>query len=218
MKTLFFDLDGTLTDSKPGITRSIQHALTAMGLTPPPVEELEWCVGPPLPASLAKLLATDDPARAQQALLHYRERFSTVGLFENALYPDVIETLAGFRQAGYRQFIVTSKPHVYARRIAEHFGLLDAIEIVYGAELDGTRGDKGDLIAHVMQEHAFDPKEVLMIGDREHDMRGAGRHGIATIGAMWGYGGEAELRAHGAHHLASGMRELPALVRRVFGN
>ena len=217
MHTLFFDLDGTLTDSKPGITACIRHALHALGHKAPHGDELHWCVGPPLKASFAKLMGSSDPALLEQALLHYRERFSTVGLFENALYPGVLEALAELRGTGMRLFIVTAKPHVYARRIAEHFGLLEHFEEVHGSELDGTRGDKGELIAHVLARHALDPARVLMIGDREHDMRGAAQHGITGIGALWGYGGEAELRAHGARHLAGGMQEVPALVRRAFG-
>jgi phosphoglycolate phosphatase len=217
MSILFFDLDGTLTDSKPGITRCIQHALTSLGHAAPHADELGWCVGPPLKASFARLLDSDDPALLGRALALYRERFSAVGLFENALYPDVPDTLRIFQEAGYRQFIVTAKPHVYARRIAEHFGLMGPIEEVYGSELDGTRGDKGELIAHVLALHGFDPADVLMIGDREHDMLGAARCGVATIGAAWGYGGIAELERHGARHIASGMQALPALVRASFG-
>ncbi|MDB5805372.1 MAG: 5-nucleotidase [Betaproteobacteria bacterium] len=216
MPTLFFDLDGTLTDSKPGITRCIQHALTALGHPAPHADELDWCVGPPLKQSFARLTGNDDPALLDRALLLYRERFSTLGLFENALYPDVLETLHALQAEGYRQFIVTAKPHVYARRIAEHFGLIGPIEVVYGSELDGTRGDKGELIAHVLQQERIDPAEALMIGDREHDMRGAADCRLSAIGATWGYGGAVELQRHGARHLAPHMRALPALVRQVF--
>jgi phosphoglycolate phosphatase len=217
MHTLFFDLDGTLTDSKPGITRCIQHALTTLGQEAPHADELGWCVGPPLTASFARLLGSEEPALLARALGHYRERFGSVGMFENALYPEVLATLELLRDAGYRQFIVTAKPHVYASRIAQHFGLMGPIELLYGSELDGTRGDKGELIAHVLQTHALDPARVLMIGDREHDMRGAARCGVGRIGVTWGYGGEEELRAHGAQYLAGRMSELPALIGRAFG-
>jgi len=216
MPALFFDLDGTLTDSKPGITRCIQHALAALEREAPHADELGWCVGPPLKASFARLLGSEDPVLLERALALYRERFGSIGLFENALYPDVPETLRELRALGYRQFIVTAKPHVYARRIAEHFGLMGPIETVYGSELDGTRGDKGELIAHVLQQEDIAPAEALMIGDREHDMRGAARCGLSAIGATWGYGGADELRRNGARHLAPHMRALPALVRQVF--
>jgi phosphoglycolate phosphatase len=217
MAILFFDLDGTLTDSKPGITACIRHALHSLGRAAPHADELGWCVGPPLKASFAELLGSQEPALLERALALYRERFGTVGLFENALYPGVLDTLRAFQAAGHRQFVVTAKPHVYARRIAEHFGLMGPIEAVYGSELDGTRGDKGELIAHVLALHGFDPAQVLMIGDREHDMAGAARCGVAGIGAAWGYGGEAELRRHGARHVAAGMEALPGLVRAALG-
>jgi phosphoglycolate phosphatase len=215
-RTLFFDLDGTLTDSKPGITRCIAHALRGMGHQAPPEQELGWCVGPPLKQSFARLLGTEDAAALERALALYRERFGKVGLYENALYPDVLETLEQLAAAGYRQVVVTSKPHVYARRIAEHFGLMGTIEDVYGSELDGTRGDKGELIAHVLQARSLAPNQVLMIGDREHDVRGAARCGVASIGAVWGYGGAAELAGHGAHLLADRMADLPPLVLEAF--
>jgi len=221
MQTLFFDLDGTLTDSKPGITRCIQHALSALGHAAPPADDLAWCVGPPLKASFARLLGSGEPAVLERALALYRERYASVGLFENALYPEVLETLAHLRAAGYRQFVVTAKPWVYAGRIAAHFGLTGPagpIEAVYGSELDGTRGDKGDLIAHVLQTRGLAPAQVLMIGDREHDMLGAARCGVTAIGATWGYGGADELRRHGARHLAEGMAALPALVRLAYAS
>jgi phosphoglycolate phosphatase len=215
-RTIFFDLDGTLTDSKPGITRCIQHALGELGHAVPPPEELHWCIGPPLAASFARLLDSSDPALLARALALYRERFGTVGLFENALYPAVPDTLAALCAAGYRQCVVTSKPHVYARRIVEHFGLFGAIDEVYGSELDGTRGDKGELIAHVLRERGLAPADAVMIGDREHDVLGAARCGVTVIGAAWGYGGVAELRRHRARLIAADMAELPGLVELAF--
>lgn len=216
VRTLFFDLDGTLTDSKPGITACIAHALRELGHAPPPQDQLHWCIGPPLSASFARLLGTEEPALLARAVELYRERFSTVGLFENALYPDVAATLAAFGAGGYRQCVVTSKPQVFARRIVEHFGLAGHLEEVYGSELDGTRGDKGELIAHVLRERKLVAAEVVMIGDREHDVLGAARCGVAVIGAAWGYGGADELRRHGARLIAGGMADLPALVGRAF--
>ncbi len=152
MPTLFFDLDGTLTDSKPGITRCIAHAMAALGQAPPPAGELGWCVGPPLKASFARLLGSTDQALLDRALALYRERFASVGLFENSLYPRVPETLALLAGAGYRQCVVTAKPQVYARRIADHFGLVGPIDTVYGSEpRRHPRRDKGDLIAYVLE-------------------------------------------------------------------
>src|SRR5690349_2405504 len=119
MQTIYFDLDGTLTDPKPGITGSIQYALKKLGVAVPSQDELSWCIGPPLHASLKTLIGTE--ALADQALLLYRERFSEVGLFENSPYPGIHDTLAAVAATGARMFVATSKPAVYAARIIDHF-------------------------------------------------------------------------------------------------
>jgi phosphoglycolate phosphatase len=211
-RAVFFDLDGTLTDPKPGITECIRHALRGLGRTPPPADELLWCIGPPLSGSFARLLETDDAATLAGALALYRERFATVGLFENALYPGISDAVAAVRAGGFATFVVTSKPHVYATRIAEHFGLAPLFERVYGSELDLTRVDKTELIAHALSEEKLDPRHVVMIGDREHDLIGAKRCGVRTIGVMYGYGTEDELRAHAPDAIARVPHEIPALV------
>ena len=209
---VLFDLDGTLTDPKPGITQCIAHALTGLGQAPPDLDQLAWCIGPPLRGSFARLLVSDDDALLDRAIALYRERFGAVGLFENALYPGVAEAVAAVRAAGCATFVATSKPHVYATRIVEHFGLAPLFDGVYGSELDGTRVDKGELIAHALAERRLDPARVVMVGDREHDMIGAGRCGVRAIGVLYGYGSAAELRAHGAAALAEAPPAIPALV------
>ncbi len=215
MRAALFDLDGTLTDPKPGITECIRYAMTRLGRTPPNADELHWCIGPPLPGSFARLLGTDDAELVARALVLYRERFSTVGLFENALYPGIPEAVTAVRAAGYATYVATSKPHVYARRIVEHFGLASLFDHVYGSELDGTRVDKGDLIAHALAEEKLDPQHVVMIGDREHDLIGARRSGTRTIAVTYGYGSEDELRAHAPDALAHAPHAIPALVARI---
>ena len=211
-RAVFFDLDGTLTDPKPGITECIRHALRGLGRTPPPADELTWCIGPPLPGSFARLLETDDEATLARALAFYRERFGTVGLFENALYTGIPEAVATVRAAGFATYVATSKPHVYAVRIIEHFGLGALFDRVYGSELDLTRVDKTDLIAYALAEEKLDPRHVVMIGDREHDMIGARRNGVRAIGVTYGYGDEDALRTHGAALIAHAPHALPALV------
>jgi len=215
MKAVLFDLDGTLTDPRPGITRSIAYALERMGLAPPPLEELEFAIGPPLRASLAQLLGRDDAASVEQALAHYRERFADVGLFENEPYDGVAETLATVRASGAAMIVCTSKPLVYARRIVEHFGLHVHFDAVHGCELDGTREDKRDLMEYLLPLHGFAAADAAMIGDRGVDMRAARHHGMHAIGALWGYGTAAELREHGAHELCESARSLPALLLRL---
>ena len=211
-RAVFFDLDGTLTDPKPGITECIRHALRGLGRTPPPTDELLWCIGPPLPGSFARLLDTTDETMLARALALYRERFGTVGLFENAVYPGISEALLAVRAAGFATFVMTSKPHVYATRIVAHFDLARRFERVYGSELDGTRVEKADLIAHALAQEALDPAHVVMIGDREHDMIGARRCGVRAIGVTYGYGSEAELRAHEPGAIAHTPSAIPALV------
>ena len=209
---VFFDLDGTLTDPKPGITACIRHALTGLGRAAPPADDLLWCIGPPLPKTFATLLETTDDALVWRAMALYRERFGTVGLFENALYPGVPEAVASVRAAGFATYVMTSKPHVYATRIVEHFGLAPLFDGVYGSELDGTRVDKADLIAYALAQERLEPARVVMIGDREHDAIGARRCGVRAIGVTYGYGSESELRAHGAELIAHAPAAIPALV------
>ena len=201
MQTIYFDLDGTLTDPKPGITGSIQYALKKLGKPVPSQDQLTWCIGPPLHASLKALTGTD--ALADQALLLYRERFSEVGLFENTPYPAIHDTLAAVAATGARLFVATSKPAVYAERIVAHFGLRDYFERVFGSELDGTRVDKRDLLAYALAEAKVDPRNAIMIGDRSHDVIGARANSMTAIGVLYGYGSEAELRDAGAHHICA---------------
>jgi phosphoglycolate phosphatase len=215
-RAVFFDLDGTLTDPKPGITECIRHALRGLGRTPPPVEELLWCIGPPLPGSFARLLDTDDAEVVARAIALYRERFGTVGLFENALYPGVPEAVTAVRAAGFATYVATSKPHVYATRILEHFSLAPLFDRVYGSELDLTRNDKAELLAYALAEEKLDPRLAVMIGDREHDLIGARRNGLRTIGVTYGYGTEDELRAHAPDALAHAPHAIPALVATLF--
>ena len=208
MNAVLFDLDGTLTDPREGITRCIAHALERMGIEPPPLDALTFAIGPPLRASLAQLLGRDDPADVERALAFYRERFADVGLFENAPYAGIHEALDAIRASGARLFVATSKPIVYAERIVRHFGLDAHFVEVHGCELDGTREDKRDLLAHLLPRHAIAPGRAVMIGDRGVDMRAARHHGLHALGALWGYGSCAELEEHGAHRLC----EAPALL------
>lgn len=209
---LLFDLDGTLTDPKEGITRCIVHALERLGQAAPPADDLEFAIGPPLRSTFARLLQTEDRALIEKALATYRERFASVGLFENALYPDIRETLAAARKDGHRIFLATSKPHVYARRILDHFSLSDHFEAVYGSELDGRHDDKGELIAHLLATEQLDPAHCLMFGDRKHDIHGAARNRVRGIGVTWGYGSAEELREAGA----VGLCHEPAALSRHF--
>jgi phosphoglycolate phosphatase len=214
--SVLFDLDGTLTDPKVGITRCIQHALAALGRAVPPEQDLLWCIGPPLQASFPQLLATRDPALIHAAIAHYRERFTTVGLYENKLYPGVPEMLAGIKAKGHRIFLATSKPHVFARRILEHFQAATLFDGIHGSELDGTRADKGQLITHLLAVEGLAAESAIMVGDREHDMLGGRACGLRCIGVTYGYGSEAELWRSGAARLAADPAQVVMAVAALF--
>jgi phosphoglycolate phosphatase len=207
---VFLDLDGTLTDPKPGITRSIRHALITLDHEAPDEAELTWCIGPPLRQSFVKLLGGE--ALADRALALYRQRFSDVGLYENRVYDGVPEMLARLRDAGFRLNLATSKPHVYALRITAHFGLDCWLDRVFGSELDGTRADKTALLAHALAQTGVETGQAIMLGDREHDIIGARNNGIVGVGALWGYGTKGELQAIGTAMLAANPGEAARLI------
>ena len=210
MEAIYFDLDGTLTDPKEGITRSIQYALQKLDLPVPSPDELTWCIGPPLRASFVAMLGGE--SQADLAVSLYRERFADVGLYENSVYPDIEHVLAALKRLHGRLFVATSKAHVFADRIIDHFGLRPHFSYVFGAELDGTRSDKSHLLAHALTETATDPAKSLMIGDRSHDMVGAGNNGIRGIGVLYGYGSRDELIGAGARHLCATPAEIPGCI------
>lgn len=209
---LLFDLDGTLTDSKSGIFNCIQHAMSSHGLTVPREEDLGWCIGPPLRETLARLLADNAPDLLEPVLATYRERYSSIGLFENEVYPEIAETLTALRNQGHTLHVATSKVEVYAKRIIDHFGLGEFFVSVNGSGMDGSRANKAILIAHIMQNQGIDPADCVMIGDREHDMIGAKANSIPAIGALWGYGSGRELMESGATLCARVPHLLPELI------
>lgn len=201
MDTVFFDLDGTLTDPKPGITRSIQYALRRLDRAVPSEDDLTWCIGPPLRASFVKLLGGVE--FADRGVELYRERFADTGLYENAVYPGIEPTLSALQAVGFSLFVATSKPRVFAERIIDHFGLRSYFARVFGSELDGTRVDKGHLLAYAIQETGVDPARAVMIGDRSHDIVGAAKNAIRAIGVTYGYGSVVELTEAGAASLCA---------------
>jgi phosphoglycolate phosphatase len=211
-KTLFFDLDGTLTNSSPGIVACLEHALTALSIEPPPRDALKKLVGPPLRDAFIGLLGPGREGLVDEAVELYRGRFRDTGMFENSVYPGVIEGLTVLSGRGHRLFVVTAKPHVFAERIASHFGFRSFFEKVYGPEFSGERADKRDLIAHVVAQERLDPRNALMIGDRSHDVIGAKHNGVDAVGVLWGYGSREELLEAGAAGLFTSM---PDLVRHL---
>jgi phosphoglycolate phosphatase len=212
MRHLFLDLDGTLTDPAPGIGACFVHTARALGHAELTEADVRRFIGPPLREAFCEILATRDPARIEEAVRIYRERFGTVGLFENSLYPGVHQALRQLRAADCALSLVTSKPRPYAERIVDHFGLREHVPRVYGAELDGTHSSKAELIAHALEAEALAPADACMIGDREHDILGAKAHGLRAIGVTWGYGSRAELEAAGADRVVDTREALVAAV------
>ncbi|SMC65067.1 phosphoglycolate phosphatase [Desulfocicer vacuolatum DSM 3385] len=205
---ILFDLDGTLTDSFEGITKCIFHAMTQLGKPVPPPETLGRCIGPPLKKSFARLLDSQDDGLAEQALILYRERFASVGLFENRVYDHIPQVLGTLKGKGHNLYVATAKPEIYAKRIIRHFDLDKYFKHVYGSELDGTRTDKTTLIAHILDKESLSADESVMVGDREHDMVGAGNNGLPGLGVLWGYGTREALENSGAYACLDDPREL----------
>ncbi len=193
IRDVLFDLDGTLTDPKEGITRSIQFSLHRLGREAPPSDQLLWCIGPPLRQSFSHLLEDHDGKLLDLALRHYRERFSEIGIYENSVYPGIETALQNISMAGFHIFLATSKPAVFATRILEHFQLSRYFRGIYGSELDGRLSDKTELIAHIMQTEGLDPRMSLMVGDRVYDMVGGKQNGLATAAVTYGYGSREEI-------------------------
>ena len=212
---LLFDLDGTLTDPALGISRCLAHACERVGAPIPAQEQLARYIGPPLQQSLRQLLNTKDDALVDNAVAAYRERFTTIGLYENTLIEHMPAVLHRLQDSGHRLWVATSKPHVYADRIIDYFDLRPFFLRVYGAELDGTRSGKGELLRHLLDREGLRSSETLMIGDREHDVFGARAVGVRTIAVRWGYGSIDELTAAGPGWLIEHPHELLDLVGKI---
>ena len=194
IKNILIDLDGTLTDPKVGITTSARYGLEKIGHPISDEINIDWIIGPPLKASLAKILNVEaDHVLAEQALMGYRERFAVKGLYENHVFEGVAETLAELKRRGYRLFVATAKPTVYAKQILEHFDLAQYFTDIYGSELNGDRTNKAELIQYILTQQQLQADQCMMVGDREHDIFGARQNGIDTIAVNYGYGSQEEL-------------------------
>jgi phosphoglycolate phosphatase len=195
---VLFDLDGTLTDPREGIVASMRFAFEGIGATAPPDAVLEREIGPPLADTFAAHLPEPTRARIDRAIALYRERFSATGWRENAVYPHVPQLLSALPARGLPAGVATSKPSVFAERITRHFDLRRHFTAVYGSELDGTRGTKPELLAHVLAIEGAAPERTVMVGDRHHDVEGARAVGARAIAVTWGYGSREELARAGA--------------------
>lgn len=210
--TVLLDLDGTLTDSRPGIVASYHAALRSLGHEPDLGIDLTFVIGPPPEEIMPQVLARYGDDRVTEAVALYREHYGRGGLFQNSVYGGIPEALAALAGAGCRLYVATAKRTVFARRILDHFGLSPAFHTIYGSEPGGALDRKGDLIAHILGREAIPPETAVMVGDRHHDIAGAQQNRLPSVGAAWGYGGGEELAAAGADRVAGHPDDLAEAV------
>lgn len=208
---LFLDLDGTLSDSAPGIVRSAQYALEAFGIHVDNLDDLLCFVGPPLEESFQEFYHLT-PSQADEAVKVYRRRYEKIGVYENALYPGIPQFLDKARQAGKVLMVATSKPQRMADLVLSHFGIADRFAFVGGRE-DSRRRTKEEVIRYVMKENGLTRTEdIVMIGDRKHDVLGAKAVGLDSVGVLYGYGSRDEFQAAGATYIVDTLKELEELL------
>lgn len=206
--TILFDLDGTLTDSEPGIINSIEYALKKYDIKVENESDLRKFLGPPLKDSFMRFCGFSDE-KAEQAVEFYREYFRKKGIFENNVYPGVIELLENLKAQNKRLIVATSKPEPFTFRILEHFDLMKYFDFAAGSNMDNTRCKKDEVIAYALNSCGItDLRSAIMIGDREHDIIGASKIGIASIGVLYGYGDLQELEAAGATYIAKDTHDI----------
>lgn len=213
LEFILFDLDGTLTDPFEGITNSVKYALEYYGISVKDKNELSCFIGPPLYASFEKYYGFSKE-KSVEAVAKYREYFATKGIFENALYNNVKEFLSELKNSGLKVILATSKPEVYADKILEHFEISEYFDCVVGSLLSGERVDKADVIREALcRLNNPDSDNCIMIGDREHDIIGAKKNNIASIGVLFGYGNREELEEANADYIVNDFEEIKAILK-----
>ena len=211
--TILFDLDGTLTDSGPGITNSVAYALKKWNIEEKDINVLRKFVGPPLDASFAKYYGFSKE-KCVQAIQYYREYYLTKGIYENRVYDGMEELLKWLRDTGRRAIVATSKPEPSAIHVLEYFHMDSYFDIIAGATMDGSRVEKSDVIRYALDRAGIrDLSGVVMVGDRENDIQGAKANGLDSIGVLYGYGSREELEEAGAMQIAETVEDL----RRCIG-
>lgn len=215
-KYILFDLDGTLTDPEVGITRSVDYSLRHFGIETDDIRTLRKFIGPPLLDSFRDFYGFSTE-KAAEAVEKYRERFSVTGIFENEPYPGIYELLEKLKASGFTLAVASSKPEVFTRRIIEHFDLAPYFTEVCGSELDGSRTDKAEVIAYALGKLGSPaPDCTVMVGDRKHDIVGAKKNGLTSIGVLYGFGDDAELRDAGADHIAASVEAVGQIINSIF--
>lgn len=215
---ILFDLDGTLTDPKEGITKCVQYALADFGIRVKNLNELMPFIGPPLIESFQMFYGFSEEM-AKKAVEKYRERFRDIGIFENRIYDGVIELLSECKKSGKTIGLATSKPEEFARRILDKYGMSEYFDEITGSTMDGTINEKCDVIKEAFRRMGIitekDLDRVIMVGDRKHDIIGARICKIQSVGVRFGYAEEGELEEAGADYLVNNMDELRELCIRL---
>lgn len=213
-----FDLDGTLTDPKEGITKSVQYALKVFGIEEPDLGKLEAFIGPPLKDSFMEFYGFSSE-QALEAVDSYRERFGPVGVLENYIYEGIPEMLKSLYESGRKLAVASSKPHCFVKQILERFDIEKYFDVIVGSELDGTRGTKEEVVEEALRQlkildlPAGERKsKCAMVGDRKFDIQGAKAHGLTGVGVRFGYAPEGELEAEGADYVVDTVAELHKLL------
>lgn len=208
-KAILFDLDGTLTESGEGITKSVQYALEKIGKPETELEALKVFVGPPLLEQFMKY-AEIDKETAVQAVAFYRERYSTIGIFENKVYPGVARMLEELKGKGYLLAVASSKPEFFVKQILDHFDLTKYFDEIVGSEMNGNRTGKSEVIEETLRRMRFENhrEQVLMVGDKEHDVLGARKSGLSCLAVSYGYGTMKELEAAEPLKIAASTEEV----------
>jgi len=209
MKTILFDLDGTITDSGEGIINCALLALSHFGLPLPDRETMRVFVGPPLHETFIKFGVPED--KAEEAVAVYRSRYVSTGMFENSPYPGVEELLKKLKEQGHKLLIATSKPEWMAVDILKHFGLDIYFDSICGASMDTSRTSKDSVIAYLLEQNGTE-NNMVMVGDTEFDVLGAAEHHIPCVGVSWGYGSVESMVSAGAAAIANSMDELLTIL------
>ena len=205
--TIFFDLDGTLTESGPGILKSVRYALAKYGIEEPCDANLRRFIGPPLVYSFSTFYGFSHD-EAVRAMAFYREYYAVSGIFENSVYEGIPELLADLKAAGKRLCVATGKPEKFMFPILKHYDIFKYFDFCGGSDEAETRADKKTVIRYVLDGSGSDPKDVLMVGDRHHDIDGARANGVKSVGILYGYGSRAELEEAGADYIAETVADL----------
>jgi phosphoglycolate phosphatase len=209
---LLFDLDGTLVDSFPGISRAINQTLTTVGREPVPEAQLLQFVGKRLTVIFGTLLGAEDEALVDRAVEIYRPLFDEVGILDSRVFPGIPQALTSFRDAGHSLQVVTVRSIGSARLVVRHFGLDRFFDAVHGPDRTQRSGDKADLVRAALDLAGADPRDTIMIGDRADDIRAARTHGVRSVAVGWGYGTREELGEAGFDYFASSVNDLVGLL------